>query len=94
MARKKFSERIEVLWRLLALVVTGIILGVWNLLIRILILVNLVIVLVTNKRNKEIARLCEIWNSEAYRFMRYLTFVTNERPFPFTSLNTLGKFEK
>jgi len=91
---KKVSERKELLWRILALIVTGIILGVWNLFIRILMLVNLVIVLFTAKRNKEIANLCEIWNSEAYRFMRYLTFVTNERPFPFTSLNTLGKFEK
>jgi len=91
---KKVSERKELLWRILVAIVTGIILGVWKAFIQILFIVNFVIVLFTGKRNKEIADLCEIWNSETYRFIRYLTFVTNERPFPFTSLKTLGKFEK
>ncbi|MBU2576617.1 MAG: DUF4389 domain-containing protein [Nanoarchaeota archaeon] len=90
----KVSERKELLWRILVFIVSGIILGVWRAFIQILFVVNFVIVLFTGKRNKEIANLCEIWNSEAYRFMRYLTFETNERPFPFTNLKTLGKFEK
>ncbi len=76
------------------MIVTGIILGIWKAFIQILTLVNIVVVLFTAKRNKEVANLCEVWNSESYRFMRYLTFETNERPFPFTNLNTLGKFEK
>jgi len=91
---KKVSERKELLWRILIFFASGIVLGVWNLFVRILILVNLIIVLFTDKRNREVANLCEIWNSEAYRLMRYITFETNERPFPFTNLNTLGKFEK
>jgi len=91
---KKVSERKELLWRILVAIVSGIILGIWRAFVQILFIVNFVIVLFTGGRNKEIANLCEIWNSEIYRFIRYLNFVTNERPFPFTSLKTLGKFEK
>jgi hypothetical protein len=91
---KKVSERKELLWRILVCIVSGIILGIWKGLIQILFVVHFLIVLFSGKRNKGIANFCEIWNSEAYRFLKYINFVTNERPFPFTGLNTLSKFEK
>ena len=28
----------------------------------------------------------ETWNTQNYTFMRYMTFYTNERPFPFEEL--------
>ena len=92
MAKK--SERVELLWRILVAIVSGVILGIWKALVSILFVVNFLIVLFSGKRSRDIANFCEIWNSEIYRFIRYMTFETNERPFPFTELKTLGKFEK
>ncbi|MDP2947818.1 MAG: DUF4389 domain-containing protein [Nanoarchaeota archaeon] len=88
------AERIELLWRILVAIVSGIILGVWGYFIFILVIVNFFIVLFTAKRNREIAEFCEYWNSETYRFYRYLTFNTNEKPFPFNPLIKIRKYEK
>ena len=94
MARKKGSERVELLWRILVCIVSGIILNVWKMLVVVLSVINWIVVLISGKRDKGIADFCEYWNSEVYRFMRYLTLETNERPFPFTPMKKLGKFEK
>lgn len=92
--KKKGSERMELLWRVLVLIVSGIILGIWKALVFVLALVNWIMILFTNERNKDLAVFCEYWNSEVYRYFKYLTCVTNERPFPFTSMKRIGKFEK
>jgi hypothetical protein len=94
MARKKRPEREELLWRILVGIVGGIVLGVWKMLVFVLAVINWVGILFTNKRNKDLAVFCEYWNSEVYRYFKYLTCVTNEKPFPFNELKTLGKFEK
>ena len=91
---KKVSERKELLWRILVCIVSGIILSIWKALVQVLSLIHFIIVLFSGKRSRGIAEFAEIWNSEAYRFLKYMNFVTNERPFPFTDLNTLSKFEK
>ena len=91
MAKK--SERKEAWFRILVAIVSGIILEMWSYLTGILLLVHWIIVVFSGKRNKEIALFCEYWNTETYRFMKYLTFVTNERPFPFTPMQRIGKFE-
>ena len=89
MAKKKFSERNELLWRILVLFVSGFILGIWRALIVVVTLINWIVVLVDNKSNKDLANFCDYWNKEVYRFIRYLTMNTNDRPFPFTSLKKL-----
>ena len=92
---KKVDERLEVLMRIVVLFISGLILSVWKFLIQILVVVNFLVTLVTGKRNKELAELCEIWNTQVYVFLRYITFVNNERPFPFVKLKKpLSKFEK
>jgi len=91
---KKVSERKELLWRILVGIVSGIILNVWKMLVIVLALINWIVILFGGKRDKGIADFCEYWNSEVYRYFKYLTCVTNERPFPFTSMKKLGKFEK
>jgi hypothetical protein len=91
---KKGVEKKELLWRILILIVSGIILSVWRYLIVVLAVLHFIMVLFSGKRDKSLADFCEYWNSEIYRFIRYLTFGTNERPFPFNPLNKLGKFEK
>jgi hypothetical protein len=90
---KKWTERKEALFRILVLIVSGIILAVWNILVRVLIIVNFVYTLIKNKRHKGMAELCEWWNTEAYKFFRYITFVSNIRPFPFTDVERLSKYK-
>ena len=91
----KESETQEALIRIVVAIVTGIILSVWKVLIFALAIVNLFITLFTGKRNKDIADFCEIWNTQLYVFVRYVTFVTNERPFPFKKMSkNISKFER
>lgn len=92
MVKKSFSERKEAWFRILVLIISGIVLEVWKILIIVIGLINWLIVVFSGSRNKGIADFCEFWNTEEYRFMRYLTFVSNERPFPFTDMKRLSKF--
>lgn len=96
MTRKKESfERKEILMRFVVGIVTGIILGVWRYFIFVICLVNWIYTLVAGKKLKEIAELSEIWNTQVYVFLRYMTLVSNERPFPFRDLTkNMSKFEK
>lgn len=91
---KKFTERQEGWFRIFVAIVSGIILEVWSYLIVILAVVNWLITVVTGKRSSEMAMLCEYWNTETYRYFRYLTSVSNERPFPFSDVKRIGKFSK
>tara|TARA_Y100000310_G_scaffold318477_1_gene372599 strand:+ start:21 stop:293 length:273 start_codon:yes stop_codon:yes gene_type:complete len=89
------SERIEALMRILVLIVTGIIMGIWKILIQVLSVIHWLIVIITGKRNKDIAQFCEIWTTQLYTFIKYLTFVSNKRPFPFSKLEkNMSKFGK
>jgi hypothetical protein len=89
----KKSERKEAWMRIIVAMVSGIVLEVWGSFIGILILLNWIITVFSGKRNKELALFSEYWNTETYKFMKYITFVTNERPFPFTSMQRIGKFQ-
>ena len=90
---KQEAERSEALMRIVIGFVSGIILYFWTYVIFAFIVVNLVYTLIKGKRSKEIAELCETYNTQLYVFWRYMTFVSNERPFPFESLTkNLSKF--
>ena len=89
------GERTEALMRILVCIVSGIILGLWRALIQVLGIVHWFIVIIGGDRNKGIAEFSEIWNTQVYIFLRYVTFVTNKRPFPFEPLTkNLSKFGK
>lgn len=89
------NEQKEALMRIVVRIVTGIILGIWRGLTQILAIVNFFIVLFTKKRNKELAELCEVWNMQIYVFLKYMTFVSNKRPFPFSKLEErMSRFER
>jgi hypothetical protein len=47
----------------------------------------------TGKRKREIAEFCEYFNTTVYKLTRYITFVSNERPFPFTKLDRMSAFK-
>ena len=91
---KKISERKEAWFRIIVLVISGVILSIWQLLVKILAIVNWFIVVFSGNRNRELAIFCEYWNTEIYKFIRYLTFVSNKRPFPFSDMEVISKFEK
>lgn len=89
------SERKEILMRIAVAIVSGIILGVWRGFIFILAVVNWIYTLFKGERLKELAELSEIWNTQVYTYLRYLTMVTNERPFPFRSLTkNISRFKR
>ena len=89
----KMSERKEAWFRIVVLVVSGIILGVWAYLVCVLAVVHWLIAVFAGKRNRGIAEFLEYWNTEAYKFYRYITGVTNQRPFPFTDAERMSKFK-
>ena len=89
----KRIERKEAWIRIFVAIVTGIVLSVWKCLIGILAVVHWFVVVFTGKRNREIAEFCEYWNTTLYKFVKYITFVSNERPFPFTKLDRVSAFK-
>ncbi len=92
---KNTIESSEVLMRIVVGIVSGFVLGVWKILVTVLAIVNFFIALTTNKPSKEIADFCEIWNTQTYVFLKYMTFVSNERPFPFKEMTkNISKFGK
>ena len=89
------TERIEALMRIVVGIISGLILGLWKALIQIIAVVLWIIAMITGKRNMDLANFCEIWNTQVYIYLRYLTFVSNKRPFPFNPLEkNLSQFEK
>lgn len=90
--KPRMSERKEAWFRIIVCIVTGIVLGVWKILIIVLGIVNWLITVFSGKRNKDLAMFSEYWNTENYKYIRYLTFVSNSRPFPFSDLEKMSEF--
>ncbi len=90
---KKETERKEAWFRILVLIITGIILMIWRYLIFVLVVINWFVTIFSGKRHKELAMFSEYWNTEWYKFMRYMTFVSNKRPFPFSKMERMSRFK-
>ena len=80
------SERKEAFIRIIIGIISGIILGVWKILIEVLAIFHWFYVIFTGKRRLSLANFSNIWTTQAYRFIRYMAFATNSRPFPFSDL--------
>jgi len=91
---KKSSERKEALWRVVVLIISGIILYFWSYLSGVLVLINWLVALIAGYRHRGIAEFVEYWNTEVYKFSRYISGVSNVKPFPFTDVERMSKFEK
>ena len=88
------SERTETIMRIFVAIVTGIILSVWKMLIGVFVVFNFIATLFMGKRVKDLAELCEVYNTQQYVFIRYISFVSNKRPFPFEKLSSnMSRFE-
>jgi len=83
------DERLEALFRIVVGVISGIILSLWMFIVRVVTIIHWFYILFSGKRSKELAEFCNLWNTQAYRFIRYMTFTTNERPFPFTGMGNV-----
>jgi hypothetical protein len=83
---KEMSERKEGWMRIVVGIVSGIILGIWKMLVQVLGVIHFFVVIIVGKRNEGIAEFSEIWNTQMYMYLQYMTFVTNKRPFPFDVL--------
>ena len=99
MAKKKSdgksSERKEAWMRIIVLIVSGIVLGLWKVFVQVLAVVKFVYAIFSGKRMKNLAEMGETWNTQNYTFFRYMMFESNFRPFPFTKLQkSMGKFQK
>ena len=80
------AERNEAWMRIIIGIVSGIILGLWKALIIAVTIFHWFYVIFTEKRSAGLADFCNLWITQAYRYLRYMTFVTNSRPFPFSEL--------
>jgi hypothetical protein len=88
------TEKKEAWMRVLVLIVSGILLKIWGIAIFFAAIINWLITVFSGKRSRGIAEFCESWNTEFYKFIRYLTAVSNKRPFPFSDIERMSKFEK
>ena len=80
------SERKEAWMRIVVGIVSGMILALWKILVVALSIFHWIYAVFSNKRSKRIAEFCNAWATQAYRFIRYMLFTTNSRPFPFSDL--------
>lgn len=89
------GEKKEALIRIPVGIVSCIVISLWKALVQILVIFHFFVVLFTGKRNKGLADFVEMWNTQVYVFLKYVTFVSNIRPFPFNKLQkNLSKFGK
>lgn len=86
------SEMKEAWFRIIVLIVSGIFLSIWKMLVILFAIVNWLIVVFSGKRKRDFAEFSEYWNTESYKYLKYLTFVTNKRPFPFSNMERYSKF--
>jgi len=82
------GERTEAILRIIIGIISGFILGIWKIVIEVVVVIHWIYVMFTGKRSKEMANFSNRWVTFVYRYIRYITFVSNKRPFPF---NSLGK---
>jgi len=89
------TERKEAWMRIVVLIVSGIILSVWKSLIQIIVVFHWLYSIFSGKRSKDLANFCGIYNTQKFKFLQYMTFVHNNRPWPFTKLEkSIGTYEK
>ncbi|MDP3880606.1 MAG: DUF4389 domain-containing protein [bacterium] len=81
--KKESIERKEAIMRILVAIVSGIIIELWGIVVQFMGLINWLNALINGKRSKVMANFCEMWNTQRYDYVRYITGHTNKRPFPF-----------
>jgi uncharacterized protein YqhQ len=83
---KKEEEQKQAMFRVLVLIISGIIFYFWTFAVFVMMLINIIFALFSGKNNKPITEFSEIWLNEIIRLCRYLLFLSNEKPFPFAEI--------
>ena len=93
--KNKLKENKKEAWMRIPIgIVSGIIIYVWAYLIGVFFIINLIYRIISGKRMDEFSSMSEVWNTQNYYFMRYMTFCSDKRPFPFEELKKdLNKIE-
>jgi hypothetical protein len=75
------------LWmRIPVFILSGIILHVWGFFVLIFSLAQLVLLLIDGKKEKEFTHISSMFSNQIYTFFKYITFLSDERPFPFSKM--------
>ena len=75
------------LWmRIPVFILSGMILHVWGFFVLIFSLAQLVLLLVGGKKEKEFTHISSMFSNQIYTFFKYITFLSDERPFPFSKM--------
>jgi len=84
--RKLSPKKRETWMRIPIFFVSGFILDIWGFFILIFALVQFILLLAEKKTNNELSRMCSVYLIQLYTFMKYITFLSDKRPFPFGNL--------
>lgn len=79
-------NRRELWMRIPVFILSGVILYVWGFFVLIFSLAQLVLLLVEGKKEKEFTHISSIFSNQIYIFFKYITFLSDERPFPFSKI--------
>ena len=77
------SERTEALLRIVVGIVGMVVVYFWRILVQVVIILHWIIVIITGKRNADLAKFTNYYTTFYYNYLRYITFATNKRVFPF-----------
>jgi Domain of unknown function (DUF4389) len=83
---KRKTEKRETLLRIPIAIISGAILEVWGFFIFCFAIAQFALMLAEGKKNKEILKMCKVYLMQLYCFVKYITFISDDRPFPFGDL--------
>jgi len=72
--------------RIPVFILSGMILHVWGFFILIFSLVQLVLLLVGDKKEEEFTSISRKFSNQIYFFFKYITFLSEKKPFPFEKI--------
>ncbi len=85
--KEKAKNREDALMRIVVAIVSGIIFYFWMYAIFAFFIANLIYTLINGEKSLEISNLCVTFNKKIFDFWNYITFNSDEKPFPFENLN-------
>lgn len=94
MARQEKINKNEVWMRIPIFIVSGLILHVWGFFIFCFAIAQFIIILIKDKKEEELSRMCNTYLIQLYIFIKYVTFLSEKRPFPFGELEKEIKKER
>jgi hypothetical protein len=72
--------------RIPVFIVSGMIVYVWGFFVLIFSLVQLILILTERKKEKEILNISSMFSNQIYCFFKYISFISEEKPFPFEKI--------